>query len=501
MSINKFSLFLQSLDEFEKNVSLLELRKRLLKSLLTTGTWIGLVLYVIGLTPFVFGKLTIWYPIIYTIIIAWLLAITFIKALSFYTLRVFSLLSFLYIMGILNLFLGGLNAGAALFFLTFTAIFTLLVGIRGGILALASSIIAITIVGIEITQGYVTPSWYYSAVEVSPWIITSLTMVLMGALLAISISTLVRSLDEQLRKAVALANDLSLAYETTRRENVYRYQLRHLGDSLHGEDSLQTRLEDGLKLLCHTLDSTGGFIATRQFDCLVVRVSLASVPVGEQFSAIEMSLEDVYKPSAGLADTLTWMAPAYKGDKQLTLIGIGHPKNKHQYSENDLDLLAEAANKVASIVALAEIYSGETVHEKSLHSESSELFTTLDSNPDPQFLKMVEDVLKKLADTITLGQSPLSQELKIKGETHIDRGKILREKLVSAIDTLRPDGNRPAEPVPHEWENYVVLHDAYVEGVANRDIMAHLYISEGTFNRIRRKALRGVSRYLLEKSN
>ena len=114
---------------------------------------------------------------------------------------------------------------------------------------------------------------------------------------------------------------------------------------------------------------------------------------------------------------------------------------------------------------------------------------------------MVEDVLKKLADTITLGQSPLSQELKIKGETHIDRGKILREKLVSAIDTLRPDGNRPAEPVPHEWENYVVLHDAYVEGVANRDIMAHLYISEGTFNRIRRKALRGVSRYLLEKSN
>ena len=501
MSVNKFGLFLPSLNDFEKNVSLRELRERLLEALLTTGVRIGVVLYIIGLAPFVFGKLNIWYPIVYSIIIVWLLAITFIKPLSFYNLRAFSLLLFLFIMGILNLFLGGFNAGSALFFLTFTAIFTLLSGIRGGILALASSIIAVTVVGVETIQGYVTPSWYYSAVEVSPWIITGLTMILMGTLLAISISTLIRNLDEQLSKAISLANDLSQAYDATRRENVYRYQLRHLGDSLQGEDSLQTRLEDGLKLLCQILDSDGGFIATRQSDKLVVRVSLASVPVGEQFNAIEISFDDVYQPPAGVADTITWMAPAYRGDKQLTLIGIGNPKNKQQYSENDLDLLAEAANKVASIVALAEIYSGETVHNKSLQSESNELFTTLDSNPDPIFLKMVEDVLKKLSDTITLGQSPLSLELKIKGETHIDRGKILREKLVNAIETLRPKGARPPEPVPHEWENYAVLHDAYVERVANREIMARLYISEGTFNRIRRKALRGVARYLLEKLN
>jgi hypothetical protein len=73
--------------------------------------------------------------------------------------------------------------------------------------------------------------------------------------------------------------------------------------------------------------------------------------------------------------------------------------------------------------------------------------------------------------------------------------------LVEAIETLRPGGTRPKEPLPREWENYVVLHDAYIEGVANREIMARLYTSEGTFNRIRRKALRGVARYLLEKKN
>jgi hypothetical protein len=73
--------------------------------------------------------------------------------------------------------------------------------------------------------------------------------------------------------------------------------------------------------------------------------------------------------------------------------------------------------------------------------------------------------------------------------------------LIEAIETLRPEGTRPKEPLPREWENYVVLHDAYIEGVANREIMARLYTSEGTFNRIRRKALRGVARYLLEKTN
>jgi hypothetical protein len=64
---------------------------------------------------------------------------------------------------------------------------------------------------------------------------------------------------------------------------------------------------------------------------------------------------------------------------------------------------------------------------------------------------------------------------------------------------LKPDEKRPPEPLPREWYNYAVLHDAYVEDVPNREIMARMYVSEGTFNRSRRNALRGVARFLLEK--
>jgi hypothetical protein len=183
----------------------------------------------------------------------------------------------------------------------------------------------------------------------------------------------------------------------------------------------------------------------------------------------------------------------------LTLIGIKPLKGGHRYSADDFQLMADIVDRVASIVALVEIQVRDRNPRADLQSESDKLITSLVTDPDPKFLKMVEDGLRKLSDIIALGQSPLADVLKVNGKTHIENGKALRQELVKAIEALRPSGARPEEPLPREWESYVVLHDAYVKRVANREIMARLYTSEGTFNRIRRKALRGVSKYLLEK--
>ena len=70
--------------------------------------------------------------------------------------------------------------------------------------------------------------------------------------------------------------------------------------------------------------------------------------------------------------------------------------------------------------------------------------------------------------------------------------------MIDSIDALHPGGARPAEPLPRAWYNYVVLHDAYVEGLPNRELMSRLYVSEGTFHRTRRNAVRGLARLLLE---
>ena len=65
------------------------------------------------------------------------------------------------------------------------------------------------------------------------------------------------------------------------------------------------------------------------------------------------------------------------------------------------------------------------------------------------------------------------------------------------LDKLRPVGPQP-KALTREWVQYTILHDAYVLGELNRDIMAKLYISESSFNRARRRAVRGVARAVQE---
>ena len=84
--------------------------------------------------------------------------------------------------------------------------------------------------------------------------------------------------------------------------------------------------------------------------------------------------------------------------------------------------------------------------------------------------------------------------------TFIDRGKAINEVLLQALDKLRPDGTPPSAHAvpPREWHQYIILHDSYVLGELNRDIMSKLYIGEGTFSRTRRRALRSVAKALQE---
>jgi len=70
--------------------------------------------------------------------------------------------------------------------------------------------------------------------------------------------------------------------------------------------------------------------------------------------------------------------------------------------------------------------------------------------------------------------------------------------LADAIEKLRPGPAPRSDPPPREWYPYVILHDAYLAGTSNRDIMSQLYISHGTFSRTRRAALRAVARALEE---
>jgi hypothetical protein len=285
-----------------------------------------------------------------------------------------------------------------------------------------------------------------------------------------------------------------------RRENEFRRQLHEL-EADSPENTLRLRLQNGLEMICRTLDTSSGFIAVREGQEFVVTASRLSVEVESRLSAAQVAFDDVSRSQAAGIPNIILYAPSFDGRTQIAVVGIGKPNDKLEFSSGDIELLEEVADRVGTMVSLVNLRRADQAQaaESEAEFESGRLMDAIQSNPDPEFTKIVEDGLRHLSDYIALGQSPLADRLGIKAGSHIERGRELQKLLVEAIELLRPAEKRPPEPLPRVWYNHAVLHDAYVEGVPNREIMARLYISEGTFNRTRRSAIRGLARMLMEK--
>ena len=291
-------------------------------------------------------------------------------------------------------------------------------------------------------------------------------------------------------------------------EGAFRRQLRQLESA--GENALRYRLQEGLDLLCQSLDAPSGLIAIRSGDEFLVTATRHSVPLESRVSADQVSFEDISQPKDGQLRQLAWIAPSFDGQTQIAFVGLGKPRARLNYSTSDLELLGEVADQIGTIVSLNNLRPHQTDQIRQLVAESranvselnviaGEMIDAITTHPDPEFIKMVEDSLRHLHDYINLGQSPLAEWAKVDGGSHVERGRQLQQLLNDSIESFRPAENRPGEPLPRVWYNYAVLHDAYVEGAQNREIMARLYISEGTFNRTRRNAIRGLARLLVEK--
>src|SRR4030095_5634664 len=286
------------------------------------------------------------------------------------------------------------------------------------------------------------------------------------------------------------------------RESDLRKQFRQLDGNGSNEEALKARLQEGFDKLCETLEAPGGFVAIRRGDEFLVMAGRSSVEVGSVLSTETVACEDLSHPKTDQFASIAWIAPSFEGRLQVAAVGIEKSRSRMEYSTGNLELLAEVADQIGTIVSLSTLQSRQTntPDADELKSVTGDMLHSIVAQTDEEFIKMVEDALRHLPDTVTLGQSPLAEKIVVRGESHVDRGKRLQEILTSSIEAFRPAERRPPEPLPRVWYNHAVLHDAYVEGVPNREIMARLYISEGTFHRTRRNAIRGLARMLVEKN-
>jgi len=195
------------------------------------------------------------------------------------------------------------------------------------------------------------------------------------------------------------------------------------------------------------------------------------------------------------------LIPLYADDEQLGALILGRPVNGTSYSQADVDLLLYPSDRLANAIRDAR-RKAEYVAQVARLIETSEPQTA--RYPDRVPVKAVEDALRHMADYAYLGDHTLAQfklvrsKVTVDAITHLDLGKAAYSALAEAIEKLRPGDAPPSNPPPREWYPYLILYNAYLEDIPNRDIMSRLYISEGTFNRTRRAALQAVARALEE---
>jgi hypothetical protein len=310
-----------------------------------------------------------------------------------------------------------------------------------------------------------------------------------------------------------------------------RQNLRALAREASVGQPLPERLQRILSSLCGTLRASRGVIALRDGEAFECQATEGAQCLGHTFprtameaqETVELPRQDVENP-----ERMALLIPIHVGHDQIGALLLGPKETRMPYTEEDLILLEDVADQLGTLILAAqrqeetaglisEMVGDFRDREHALQRQMQQIMAEqreetgpgLEGFDEMSFVALVEDALRRLYDFTYLGEHDVArlgivdwhlQNSDDRFLTHIDRGKAVSEILVEAVSKLRPEGDAPERHSipPRRWRQFTILHDAYVMGELNRDIMSKLYIGEGTFNRTRRRAVRGVAKALRE---
>lgn len=336
-----------------------------------------------------------------------------------------------------------------------------------------------------------------------------------------------------------MANSLFDRLRLTLDRVFYQRQFQRLRSNLRGlareagaGQTLNERLNTILNSLCRVLRIRRGFIAVRRGDQFVVEATHDAHAFAQTFPQQTLAATEIIGlvlPARKNLQDMKLLIPLFADGTQIGAIVLGERESATPYNEADLELLEDLGDQVARVIhgvaaqeenaaRLNELVQDFRARERTLQLQVDRMLaerampqpTRAEGWDEEKLVPLVEDALRNLHDLPYLGEHELAQLRVVQTRvqqrrdgspvTFLDRGKALGETLTEAVSELRPDTPLPKglQVPPREWHLYIILHDSYVEGETNRDIMSKLYISEGTFNRTRRRALRAVAKSLAE---
>ena len=304
-----------------------------------------------------------------------------------------------------------------------------------------------------------------------------------------------------MNSAYRLVDPLFYRLHTRQLRADIRQLLRHANDGKQVEDTLG----EALQALCTSVEATFGMIFIFEGQSVHMAAAYHRHNGLANLQQEDLTADDVEKITPGRfpppLDEATLLIPLYAESEQVGALVLGRPVNGVQYAPEDVDDLLDRSDQLSDVIYIAQLKANYMKRIVEL-TETQQRPAGKPAMTIP--VGVVESALRNLYDFSFLADTPLAQleivrvRLPAGESTHLDRGKIVHNILIEALEKLCPQKKIPGDPPPREWHPYLILRDAYLEEKPNRDIMSKLYISEGSFNRTRRSAIRAVTRVLGE---
>jgi hypothetical protein len=287
-----------------------------------------------------------------------------------------------------------------------------------------------------------------------------------------------------------------------RRTRDLRANIRKLGRLAGEQAGFSEMLSRTLETICNPVRATYGVVLTIENGTVQPAGAFHWHGGSNELSSQNFLAEDVCHLQPGSLPEpfieATLLIPLYVAEDQVGTLVLGRPENGIHYSYEDVQFLQDPCDHIAELIVQSRRINDYLNQVVQIPAQPVDTSTELVQT------KWVEDVLQNFYNYAYLGDSPLVNLKQVQCQltgspvTYVDRGKAVYQAVTDALEKLRPAETLPAEPIPRDWFPYLILYNAYLEGMSNRDIMLKLYISEGTFNRTRRSALRCLARVLSE---
>lgn len=310
-----------------------------------------------------------------------------------------------------------------------------------------------------------------------------------------------------------------------------RGNLRALAQEAGTSESLPRQLQELLDALCRALHVESGLVALCEGNVWVIRASHNALNVGTALPAASVTTAEsvglLHSERKGLTG-MQVLIPLERDESQLGALVLGGKATREPYDDRDVELLEDLADEMAQVIHTKQMQEENArqintlvtefrERERALQLQVQQMLAERDTRPtapaatafdEEELVPLVEDGLRHLHDFPYLGEHALSKLRRVEtrlaarqdGQSFIERGKEVSQVLLQALNALRPSTAEPkaSQIPPREWHLFIILNDSYVLEEPNRNIMSRLYISEGTFNRTRRRALRAVAKAVAE---